>query len=354
MLFNGVLISRECGFLTPIPSLNSVEIGNCTANALRIDKGDKEVLVNHSTGATTTKPIESNPDNLPLVVTNDVSINTGLYARLNGSLEAGRLAFYGDKIVEVILRRTSNETNFTVWEDIGTFEFKNEFRNVSILDKAIKSGIIYRYSIQPVNDKGERGSMTSFQNVSLVYDDSFLAGENGQQLKLMYNLSIGSYKRNDASVKVDTINGKYPYVIKNAASDYHQFSMSGTITHFMDTKKEFLPEMELFIDSDFVVDSPIENTVEQYEQLNERYGLNDYNNSHLEREFRNKVLDFLQNGKPKLFKSPTEGLMIVQLMNINLTPNQQLGRRIYDFSCEVVEVDKVTMENLRKYGIQGA
>jgi len=40
-----------------------------------------------------------------------------------------------------------------------------------------------------------------------------------------------------------------------------------------------------------------------------------------ERLFKQKVLDFLNSPKPKLFRSPVEGNHIVNLMNVSLTPN---------------------------------
>ena len=41
----------------------------------------------------------------------------------------------------------------------------------------------------------------------------------------------------------------------------------------------------------------------------------------IERIFREKVEEFLNDGEPKLFKSPSEGNIIVSLMNVSLTPN---------------------------------
>ena len=71
-----------------------------------------------------------------------------------------------------------------------------------------------------------------------------------------------------------------------------------------------------------------------------------------EKFFRDKVTDFLYDGKIKLFRSPTEGNMLVRLMDISLSPNQQLGRLVYSFSATVYEIDKPTFENYLKYGIQ--
>jgi hypothetical protein len=50
-----------------------------------------------------------------------------------------------------------------------------------------------------------------------------------------------------------------------------------------------------------------------------------------ERRFRNEVLKWLNNGEPKVFRSPTEGNFIVRLMNVSLTPDEKLGRMIYTF-----------------------
>jgi len=58
----------------------------------------------------------------------------------------------------------------------------------------------------------------------------------------------------------------------------------------------------------------------------------------------------LQDGKPKLFKSPTEGNIIVRLMDINCTPNQTLGRMIYSFNSNAIELNDPTMANYLKYG----
>jgi hypothetical protein len=57
------------------------------------------------------------------------------------------------------------------------------------------------------------------------------------------------------------------------------------------------------------------------------------NNIYLERNFKLDVLEWLNNGKPKLFRSPTEGNYIVRLMHISLSPEYSLGRMIQAFSC---------------------
>ena len=73
-----------------------------------------------------------------------------------------------------------------------------------------------------------------------------------------------------------------------------------------------------------------------------------------ERQFKLDVLAWLNNGKPKLFRSPQEGNYIVRLMNVSLTPNDQLGRMLHTFNCNAYEIDKFSLSNLKANGIWDA
>jgi hypothetical protein len=68
----------------------------------------------------------------------------------------------------------------------------------------------------------------------------------------------------------------------------------------------------------------------------------------IERIFKLEVLEWLNNGKPKLFRSPAEGNYIVRLTNVSLTPNEQLGNMIHTFSAQAYECMEMTQENLIK------
>ena len=72
-------------------------------------------------------------------------------------------------------------------------------------------------------------------------------------------------------------------------------------------------------------------------------------NIYLERNFKLEVLEWLNNGKPKIFRSPTEGNYIVRLMNVSLTPNDQLGRMIHTFNCTAYEIADNNYDTLEKY-----
>jgi hypothetical protein len=65
-----------------------------------------------------------------------------------------------------------------------------------------------------------------------------------------------------------------------------------------------------------------------------------------ERNFKLNVLDWLNNGKPKLFRSPGEGNYIIQIMNTSLSPIDTLGRMLHNFSCQAVEIQDYNWNNL--------
>ncbi|MBR2247111.1 MAG: hypothetical protein IJ880_08820 [Bacilli bacterium] len=70
-----------------------------------------------------------------------------------------------------------------------------------------------------------------------------------------------------------------------------------------------------------------------------------------ERYFKLKVLDWLTDGKVKLFRSGTEGNYLVRLLNVSLTPQDPLGRMLHTFTCTAYEIDELNYTNLVQFGI---
>ena len=68
-----------------------------------------------------------------------------------------------------------------------------------------------------------------------------------------------------------------------------------------------------------------------------------------EREFKTEALSWLTNGKPKVFRSPSEGNYIVRLMNTSMTPNDTLGRMLHTFNSTAYEIADYTFDNLDFY-----
>ena len=165
--------------------------------------------------------------------------------------------------------------------------------------------------------------------ISLDYEDILLLGINGKGLKIKFDPKISSFKNTILESKTDTIGNKYPFFFRNGNVNYKEIPISGLISYHMDNdNKQFMTNLELGLENS--------NT-----QLTEE-------NIMVERKFRLAVLDWLTNGEPKLFRSATEGVYVIRLMNISLSPNDTLGRMIYSFSATGYEVADHDIETLLK------
>lgn len=71
----------------------------------------------------------------------------------------------------------------------------------------------------------------------------------------------------------------------------------------------------------------------------------------IERKFREKVMQWLGDGKPKLFRSETEGNMIVMLSNVSFSPLDKTGRMVYSMNATATEIAEFNTENLLEYNL---
>ena len=248
----------------------------------------------------------------------------------------------------ITLRRTSSESQFQIWQDVANYTTIDSTIRWEFDDFTIKSGVFYQYGAQ-LRQKGRRGSLVTSSKQMGQFDDAFLVEKGGSksqalQLKLRYDTNIANASINIGESKTDTIGSKYPYVRRNGNMYYHSFPLSGLITACMDNNNLFTNEDEL-----------LDNETSLYKQAHGSHTLNVISGEYdytLQREFREKVKTFLYDNKPKLFKSLTQGNILIKLMGITLTPKQELGRLLYSFDCTAIEIDEPTIQNFDKYNIQ--
>ena len=235
-----------------------------------------------------------------------------------------------------ILVRTSLDSDYTIWEDLTYLYFENQVLNNELVfeDFLIESGNKYRYGIQQINSNLIRSELVyepEEEAITCNYEYTFLY-ENGRQLKILYDDEVGSYKQTHLESKQDTMGSKYPFITRNGITCYHEFSIGGLISYHMD-------DAQLFINK---------NNIPYYQEPTTDLI---YDNIHTEREFRKEVIDWLNNGNYKLFKSPTEGIYLISLLNSSFTPNNTLHRMIYSFSSSAYEIDDCNLNNLNTYKV---
>lgn len=240
------------------------------------------------------------------------------------------------------VRRTDSLSNFRYWEDIKIITLENvEINTLELLyDYTAESGVWYKYGVQAVDANNNRSILIQTQPIIRDFNYSFLLGKGSKQLKLKFDNVMSSFKYQISDSVTETIGGKYPIITRNSATLYRTFPINGTISFWMD-------ENELFTNRNEVYNS--EDVAQLYRDYNSRKGISLYDYIY-ERDFRQKVLEFLQNGELKLFKSPTEGNIIVRLTEVSCSPNQSLGRMIYSFSATAYEMQDKTIDNYLKDG----
>ena len=192
------------------------------------------------------------------------------------------------------------------------------------IDYTVEQGAKYIYGIQQYNDDFMTELVTS-EKVSVDFEDAFLF-DGERQLKIKFNPKIASFKDTILESKLDTIGGRYPFIFRNGRTKYKEFSISGLISYWMDNEELFMPR-----DNEYTTNLTGDNVA-------------------VERQFKLEVLEWLNNGQPKLFRSPTEGNYIVRLMNVSLSPDETLGRMLHTFNCTAYEIADYDYLNLKEYG----
>lgn len=253
----------------------------------------------------------------------------------------------------VILRHASN--NYGVWNEMFRFNLEREVPTRHVWkDLTVEQGVEYTYAIQQyIIDENDPKQTPKFytqrkesNKVIADFDDMFLF-DGDKQLKLKYNPKVASFKKTLLEAKTDTIGSKYPFIYRNGTVDYKEFSISGLISYLSDDEgfftKGLYEILNLNRDS-----TPTRQDLSTYGTPTTSLTSK---NVYTEREFKLAVLDWLNNGKPKLFRSATEGNYIVRLLNTSMSPTDSVGRMLHTVSSTAYEINKNTYETLLDYNI---
>ena len=288
--------------------------------------------------------------------------------------------------------RASEIGDYNDWQIIKRFAlFGSPPSAVDIKDFTVEQGKQYRYALQQYNNDTKLVSDKIYSEIVLSdFEDSFLY-DGKRQLKIKYNPKVSSFKQTLQEAKTVTLGQQYPFILRNGKVNYKEFPISGLISYHMDEEHLFIQDEDLGLDnfpSTFKRENTLKSDVkstdtEYFEGVTDKYGLSiadslknayvakelpdsnenliarqrkrttnlvDYNMA-AERIFKLKVLEFLNDGQPKLFRSPGEGNYIVRLMNSSLAPNDQLSRMLHTFSTTATEVEEFGQSALEKIGI---
>lgn len=244
---------------------------------------------------------------IKLEKTQDSNINTGWY---------------------VIERKTELNNK---WDELIQFEIQDtEFLYKFIwADCSVEQGVRYQYAVRTYDNTNEAYGKRHVSEtiISVDFENSYLT-DNERQLNIKYNPKITNFKSTILEQKIDTIGSKYPFFFRNGTVDYKEFPISGLLSYLADEDEAFMNISNKFYSTQLTGE-----------------------NIAIERKFKLEALNWLNNGKPKLFRSPTEGNYVVRLMNVSLSPNDTLGRMLHTFSATAYEIGENDVEELIKNSI---
>lgn len=280
--------------------------------------------------------------------------------------------------IVIYIRRADSKTDYKYWEDVYSYKtIVTVGGGFFWEDATVESGIWYKYAIQYTIDGIRHGNFLINDKSLLLFENNFLIGQDGQTYKLKYDTTVDSYTYHQNTQITETIGSKYPFIRQNGAMFYRSFNISGLITYLTETEQEnsgftnlakgngksvfkhlsnevitqssdstsacFISKQELY---------KTQQNMQDYENYFQQNDITDYNNFIQERFYREEVLNFLLDSNVKLFKSTTEGNILVQLSEVSFTPKTELGRYIYSFSAKATECAEATIENYNLYKIQ--
>ena len=218
------------------------------------------------------------------------------------------------------------------WEELKRLDLHSvKVDEFNITDFTPMQGVTYQYCLQQYNDNGVYSERIKTEPIYVDFEDMFLF-DGKRQLCVRFNPKVATYKRDLQENKVETIGSKYPYIMRNGNVNYKEFSIAGLISYQMDGDNFYLD---------------VTPTLDLTEFKTDLVGAN----FAAERTFKNDILDWLNDGQVKLFRSPAEGNYVVRLMNVSMSPNDSLGRMLHSFTCTAYELAEVTNATLQKYGI---
>lgn len=292
----------------------------------------------------------------------DGYIKIGITRRDGGNLERA-VGCYS-------LLRASSEDDYAQWIDIRNLTITREDigfladpRNTDIElwhDMTVKAGVSYLYALQPLtlNSLDFNGRGKSYYNSTIItnyegpvvadFEDIFISDAN-YAIKLRFNPKVSSFKETHLESKVDTIGGQYPVIFRNGYTNYKEMPISGLLSIQNDLDINYL----------FKYRKPVEREEQReftasiargHAETDNAINLTIKNYAN-ERDYKLRVLSWLNNGQPKLFRSPAEGNYMIRIINASLTPIDTLGRMLHTLNCTAYEIDKNDYNTLAEYGL---
>ena len=233
-------------------------------------------------------------------------------AKFQNDLEAGTLDANGHVITMLQVYRREHGRND--WLLIGQFDYDFDYNVYSVVDITAKNGVTYDYAFVPVSDSVVGEENVSEYPVTVKYNGVFIS-DLEKNYRLEIDFTQGDVTHNKNSSVMTPLNGEFPVMIFGN-QDYR----TGNIT--------FLPVTEKQIQSG---GTKIDKGAE--------------------RELRDSVTSFLNNGQAKVLRNDNGDIMIIATNNVKSSPKSSTLMDIHGITFDYTEIGKVDSGTLGKVGL---
>lgn len=342
-----------------------VEYINDNSEISSIDIYNPEIYLNdgetyHIEYSITTKNLYIGTASYDFTVQDNYSGAPAIYVSAQVDNENGKIDVCFDNINSedlfrgnFVIKRASSQTNYNIWEDLVTLQFSSiAFNNMLVYqDYFVEYGVTYRYGVQQIYNNQTRSYLVTEEEddrssyYTCLFNYSYLYS-NGKQLVLKFNDTVDSFAQTHLESVQQAMGSVYPFITRNGITSYYQFPIEGLISYHQDEIEQFLSK-----DSTLFPYSVTRTRPEDKEPLFTPNTNLTNQNIYTERKFREAIIDFLYSGDYFVYKSQTEGNILVVLTGISLTPNSTVHRMIYSFNAQAYQIDEYNLSTLVKYGV---
>ncbi len=238
----------------------------------------------------------------------DWQFTTSLLAKFQNNLEGGSVG--ADNIQIEKIRFQKRRWDELEWHDVAEIEYQQDQKILyEAIDKYIANDFVYQYSIIPITST-ILGNRVISDEITAKFDGIFISDKDFNY-ELLYDIDLSDIEHEISSALFKPIGGKFPIAVC-ANTDYETFDITST-----------------FISTETIASAGNEVNIR------------------MERLGKDKLLQFMKNGKPKVYRDYNGRLKLVSVLgNPREIPLSNIGG-IAKLSFSLVEIGEMDSETLR-------
>lgn len=238
-------------------------------------------------------------------------VKTIINADFKGNLDAGTIGAEGFRITHVQIMRSVLGSG--KWETVSVHEYNLDYNVYQFVDRYVPNGVTYEYAIAPIANE-IIGEKLIAEPVEVDYD-GILITDSENNFKLQFDTELGSIQFNTNQAITQPLNSTYP-ILTVGSTSYR----TGTI--------ETLPISPINIENN-----------------------GDYVDSLAESIYRQRIVNFLNNGKAKVMRIDNGELILIMASNVKQTHLEGALQGLAKISFDYVEIEEVNFKNQLNNGL---